>query len=65
MLLQLFGVAWVMPQRLSELLANWRGQLGNCNALKIWRLKPLCLIWRLWRSGTQGNLKIVKMDCKR
>jgi hypothetical protein len=26
---QLFGVAWVMPHRVSELLGCWRGQLGQ------------------------------------
>jgi hypothetical protein len=26
-----------MPQRVNELLMRQRGQLGNCNALKMWR----------------------------
>lgn len=28
-LLQLFGVVWVMPQTVSELLGSWRGQMNN------------------------------------
>lgn len=28
---------------MSELLGSWRGQLGNRNDLKIWKLAPLCL----------------------
>jgi hypothetical protein len=41
---QLFGVAWVMPRKVSDLLGTWKGQLGNRNALNIWRLAPLCLM---------------------
>jgi hypothetical protein len=26
---QLFGVAWVMPHSVSEMLGCWRGQAGN------------------------------------
>jgi hypothetical protein len=27
-LFRLFGVVWVMPQRVRDLLVSWRGQLG-------------------------------------
>lgn len=50
MLFQLFGVTWVMSQRVNELLVSQRGQLGNCNALKMWRLARLCFMWCLWRG---------------
>jgi len=39
-----------MPRRVSDLLGSWRGQLGNCNALNIWRLAHLCLMWCIWRE---------------
>ena len=48
--LQLFGVIWVMPRRVSELMECWRGQLGNREVLQLWRLVPLCLMWCLWRE---------------
>ena len=41
--------AWVMPQRVSELLVSSRGQLENRTTLRIWRLGPLCLMWCFWR----------------
>ena len=34
-LLQLFGVDWVMPRKVSECSGSWRGKLGNCLALHI------------------------------
>jgi hypothetical protein len=68
-LFQLLSVAWVLPQRVSELLVSWRRQLRNRNALKIWRLPPLCLKWCLWRERSaksfedreNGLLEIRKM----
>jgi hypothetical protein len=66
---QLFGVAWVMPRRVSELLVSWRGQLGNRNALKIWRLAHLCIMWclrREWnvRSFEDREKKLLEMKKK-
>jgi hypothetical protein len=34
-LFQLFGVVWVMPQRVRDLLVSWRGQLGQHKVLEL------------------------------
>jgi hypothetical protein len=47
MFLQLFGVDWVMPCRVSDCLGSWRRQLVNQLVLHIWRMIPLCVIWCL------------------
>jgi hypothetical protein len=68
-ILKLFGVDWVMPRRVSDLLGSWRGQLGTRHALQIWMLAPLCLMWCLWRERNarsfedreSGLLEIKKM----
>jgi hypothetical protein len=39
---RLFGVEWVMPRMVIELLASWRGQLGSRNILEVWRMANLC-----------------------
>jgi hypothetical protein len=62
-LLMLFGVSWVMNRRVSNMFGSWKGQLGNYNALNIWRLAPLCLMWCLWRERSVRSFKIVGMDC--
>jgi hypothetical protein len=41
---------WVMLRKVIELMANWRGQMGSRNILKVWRIAPLCLIWCIWRE---------------
>jgi hypothetical protein len=50
MFLQLFGVIWVMPRKVSDCLGNWRGQVGNRLAMRIRRMIPLCVMWCLWRE---------------
>jgi hypothetical protein len=50
--INLFDVDWIMPRRVRELLMSWGGQVGCCNILEVWRLDPLCLIWRIWREWT-------------
>jgi hypothetical protein len=49
-LLQLFGVEWVMPGSVKDMLGSWRGQKGNRTSIQIWRMAPLCLMWCVWRE---------------
>jgi hypothetical protein len=43
-ILQLFGVVWVMPRSVKEMLGSWRGQKGNQMLMPIWQMAPLCLM---------------------
>jgi hypothetical protein len=49
-LCNLFGVDWVMPKRVRELLMSWGCQMGSHDILKVWRLAPLCVMWCIWRE---------------
>jgi hypothetical protein len=42
----LFGVEWVMPQRVLDLLTSWGASFGCGSAKEVWRLVPLCYLWR-------------------
>jgi hypothetical protein len=53
----LFGIVWIMPRRVREMLVSWGGQMGNRNALEMWRLAPLCLMWCIWRGQNAMNFK--------
>ena len=46
----LFGVSWVMPKQVVDLLACWnRGVGGRCWAVVIWGATPQCIMWTiLW-----------------
>jgi hypothetical protein len=43
-ILQMFGVEWVMPRSVKDMLGSWRGQKGNWTLTTIWRMAPLCLM---------------------
>lgn len=45
---------------MSDLLRNWRRQLGTCHVLQIWRLAHLCLMWCLWREQNAKSFE----DCE-
>ena len=44
-----FGVLWVLPHRVVDLLFEWRNWFGKHN-LSLWNLVPLCLMWTVWRE---------------
>ena len=50
MFLTLFGVHWVMPQKLQDLIACWTGALGRRSLAEIWKVIPHCLMWSIWRE---------------
>lgn len=37
------GMAWVMPKRVVDLFACWRGLRGNLQIGAVWNMIPLCL----------------------
>jgi hypothetical protein len=60
MVLQLFGVTWVMLGRMKERLGSWRGQRGNRTILQIWRMFHLCVMWCLLRERNAQSFE----DCE-
>ena len=44
-----FGVSWVLPQTVVELLFSWWNGLG-CHPSDVWNLVPLCLMWTVWKE---------------
>jgi hypothetical protein len=49
-ILTLFGVEWIMPRKVLELLTSWGTSFGYGPVNEIWRLVPLCLMWCIWRE---------------
>jgi hypothetical protein len=46
----LFGVEWVMPSSVLDLLSGWGTLLGRGSAIRIWKQVLLCVLWGLWRE---------------
>ncbi|KAG6679633.1 hypothetical protein I3842_13G002800 [Carya illinoinensis] len=42
------GLAWVMPRKVVDLLACWRGIRGKGQIADIWKMVPLCPMWCTW-----------------
>jgi hypothetical protein len=40
----LFGVEWVMPSSVLDLLSGWGTLLGRGSAIRIWKQVPLCFV---------------------
>jgi len=43
-----FGVYWVMPWRVLDMLAYWQGWFDHRHNIAIWKVVPHCLIWCKW-----------------
>lgn len=56
-----FGVPWVMPKVVVELLTSWKGKSSwFCNA-ENWRIIPHCLVWGVFdRKRMFGLLRVLK-----
>jgi hypothetical protein len=59
-ILNLFGVDWVMPRRVHDLLVSCRGQVGLGTIMEVWRLAPFILMWCLWRERNAQRLEDIK-----
>jgi hypothetical protein len=49
-ILIMFGVQWVMPRTVKDLITCCPGALGRRRHAEIWRIIPHCLMWCLWRE---------------
>ena len=57
----LFGIHWVMPYKVSELLASWQGKFGRHRNIDLWRFVLHCLFWCLWQEWNARYFE----DCER
>ena len=48
-ILEVFGIAWVLPHSVSNLLFSWWNALGR-HSSDVWNLVPLCLMWTVWKD---------------
>ena len=47
--LRYFGVVWVFPDNIINLLYGWYNCFGKHNSA-VWNLVPLCPMWTVWRK---------------
>jgi hypothetical protein len=44
-----FGLCWVMPRTVKELLASW-WTAGRTRSAVVWKMVPHCILWCIWRE---------------
>ena len=44
-----FGVLWVFPNRVVNLIYGWHNWFGKHDSV-VWNLVPSCLVWTIWRK---------------
>ena len=55
-MLQLFGINWVIPGLVVDLLFCWYHWLGK-HSFDIWNLVPGCLLWTIWTKQNQRSFE--------
>ena len=55
MVCSLFGVHWVMPHSVVELLACWSNKFNRLRSKALWRMVPHCFMWVIWRERNIGT----------
>lgn len=55
--ISLFGILWMLPLTVKELLLGWLGRFVGKQRKKIWWLAPLCLILFLWKEYNRKRFK--------
>ena len=51
----LFGVHWVMPRSVVELLTSWSWKSHRPKTKVLWSMIPHCLMWIIWRERKRNN----------
>ncbi len=54
--LRSFGVLWVLPEKVVDLLFGWRNWFGK-HSSEVWNLVPLCLIWTVWHERNKHTFE--------
>jgi hypothetical protein len=57
MFFHLFGVLWVMPKGVVDLLSGWNGPSVRSEAGKIWKILLHCIMWCLWCERNARSFK--------
>jgi hypothetical protein len=57
----LFGVEWVKPQQVLDLLSSWGNSLGRGQVQQIWKQVSLYVMWGLWHERNAWHFEDVEM----
>ena len=61
--LRSFGIQWVFPNRIMDLLDGWWNMLGK-HTSAIWNLVPPCLLWKVWRECNRHTFEDMEKSAR-
>ena len=53
----LFGVSWVLPSSVREILLSWHGSFVGKKHKKVWRTASLHIFWTVWKTRNRLTFK--------
>ena len=53
----LFGICWVIPQRVVDLLDSWSCNFRRHHNIAIWRIVPHYLMWCIWQERNNRSFE--------
>ena len=56
----LFGVQWVMPRTVLDLLSCWQGSSGSSRTSMVLRVVPQCVFWCVWKERNARHFEDTK-----
>ena len=62
--LRSFGVCWVFPNWIVDLLCGWYNSFGKHDS-KVWNLVPLCLMWTIWLAQNRCTFEDEELSIPR
>ena len=51
-----FGLSWVIPRSIPDLLFGWWNWVGK-HSSQIWNLVPLCILWCIWKERNRRTFE--------
>ena len=65
LLFSLFGVPWVLPATVKEMLLGWNGTFVGKKRKGIWKASPLCLFWTVWKTRNKVAFEEIELSTQR
>ena len=65
LLLSMFGVQWVLPATVKEMLLGWNGTFVGKKRKGVWRASPLRLFWTVWKARNKVAFEEEELSIQR
>ena len=59
-----FGVFWVFPNQVVDLLFGWHNSFGKHDS-EVWNLVPVCLMWTVWLARNRCTFEDEELSIPR